>query len=174
MKKKIVRNGYESLLFLALVGIGSVIFTCCSSSSTPQPKTALYPSATPEMLIVRPTREPTEAPTPYPIVQTMTAALYVSHIAQTPTRGVHTPQNIYSPTPAPQRLGSASSSDGTCRIKGNVNTSTGERIYHCPGWRDYDKTDMIASEGDRYFCSEAEALAAGFREAKYSHGACRP
>lgn len=81
---------------------------------------------------------------------------------------IHRPTNIYSPTPGPK----TSTSSGKClNIKGNVNSS-GERIYHCPHWRDYDKTNMNLDEGDTYFCSETEAKAAGFRAAEYTHGIC--
>lgn len=52
-----------------------------------------------------------------------------------------------------------------CVIKGNVNSS-GDRIFHSPGQRDYEKTDIKPEEGDRWFCTAQEAVAAGFRAAK--------
>lgn len=52
-----------------------------------------------------------------------------------------------------------------CNIKGNVNTR-GERIYHMPGQRYYDRTSIQASHGERWFCTEAEARAAGWRRSK--------
>lgn len=52
-----------------------------------------------------------------------------------------------------------------CAIKGNV-SSRGSRIYHLPGQRDYDATRISPPKGEQYFCSEAEAVAAGFRAAK--------
>lgn len=55
--------------------------------------------------------------------------------------------------------------DPSCAIKGNVNSS-GDKIYHAPGFRDYDKTDIKLEEGDRWFCTEEEARAAGFRAPK--------
>ncbi|HEX6980231.1 MAG TPA: thermonuclease family protein [Alphaproteobacteria bacterium] len=55
----------------------------------------------------------------------------------------------------------AASADG-CRIKGNINRR-GERIYHVPGGRYYDRTRVDESQGERWFCSEAEARAAGWR-----------
>lgn len=61
----------------------------------------------------------------------------------------------------------------SCRIKGNVN-SKGEKIYHCPNWRDYKKTKIKPEEGDKWFCTEAEAKKAGFRAPLYKHGVCRP
>lgn len=53
----------------------------------------------------------------------------------------------------------------TCNIKGNVSTR-GERIYHVPGQKYYDDTRISPSHGERWFCSEAEARAAGWRRAK--------
>jgi hypothetical protein len=50
-------------------------------------------------------------------------------------------------------------------IKGNIN-GEGERIYHVPGDDSYDETVVTASEGERWFCSEADAIAAGWRAAK--------
>lgn len=51
---------------------------------------------------------------------------------------------------------------GACRIKGNINAE-GTRIYHVPGSRWYDRTRVDESRGQRWFCSEAEARAAGWR-----------
>ena len=51
---------------------------------------------------------------------------------------------------------------GTCQIKGNIN-SKGDRIYHVPGSRSYGPTRINESKGERWFCSEAEARAAGWR-----------
>lgn len=49
-----------------------------------------------------------------------------------------------------------------CDIKGNIN-SRGERIYHVPGGRWYEQTRIDESRGQRWFCSEDEARAAGWR-----------
>jgi endonuclease YncB( thermonuclease family) len=48
-----------------------------------------------------------------------------------------------------------------CAIKGNVNRY-GERIYHLPGTRSYGSVNM-ADPAKRWFCSEVEAEAAGWR-----------
>lgn len=61
--------------------------------------------------------------------------------------------------------GCATPPDPACAIKGNVN-SKGERIYHEPGWRDYNKTNVRPEEGDRWFCTAEEARTAGFRAAQ--------
>lgn len=48
-----------------------------------------------------------------------------------------------------------------CVIKGNIG-SNGERIYHVPGSRFYQRTGIDPSKGERWFCSEAKAQAAGW------------
>lgn len=52
-----------------------------------------------------------------------------------------------------------------CVIKGNI-SADGEKIYHMPGQRYYDKTQIDATKGERWFCSESEARAAGWRKSQ--------
>ena len=54
---------------------------------------------------------------------------------------------------------------GQCLIKGNVGRR-GERIYHMPGGAYYGRTKITAGKGERWFCTEAEARAAGWRRSK--------
>jgi hypothetical protein len=54
---------------------------------------------------------------------------------------------------------------GACNIKGNVSTR-GERIYHVPSQKYYDETRISPSHGERWFCSEEEARAAGWRRSR--------
>ena len=54
---------------------------------------------------------------------------------------------------------------GACCIKGNVSCS-GERIYHVPGQEHYERTRISEGQGERWFCTESEARAAGWRRAK--------
>ena len=54
--------------------------------------------------------------------------------------------------------------EATCAIKGNV--SAGGRIYHMPGQDHYAATRISPARGERWFCSEAEARAAGWRAAR--------
>ncbi len=56
--------------------------------------------------------------------------------------------------------------DPSCNIKGNVSINTGERIYHVPGQTFYSETVINSRYGERWFCSEAEARAAGWRRAR--------
>ena len=53
-----------------------------------------------------------------------------------------------------------------CNIKGNVSINSQERIYHVPGQKYYDETQISATHGERWFCSEQEARAAGWRKSK--------
>lgn len=54
---------------------------------------------------------------------------------------------------------------GGCVIKGNI-SSRGVRIYHLPGQEHYDRTRISPGKGERWFCSQAEARAAGWRKAR--------
>lgn len=52
-----------------------------------------------------------------------------------------------------------------CVIKGNI-SSKGTRIYHVPGQEHYGRTRINTGKGERWFCTEADARAAGWRRAK--------
>lgn len=51
-----------------------------------------------------------------------------------------------------------------CVIKGNI--SDNGRIYHMPEQEHYSRTRINPSNGERWFCSRAEAEAAGWRAAR--------
>ena len=51
---------------------------------------------------------------------------------------------------------------GQCVIKGNIN-SKGIKIYHAPWSKSYKRTKINIAKGERWFCDEAEAQAAGWR-----------
>ena len=51
-------------------------------------------------------------------------------------------------------------------IKGNVSARSGERIYHTPWSVSYERTVLDESKGERWFCDEAETIAAGWRPAR--------
>jgi hypothetical protein len=52
-----------------------------------------------------------------------------------------------------------------CQIKGNISPS-GERIYHVPGQKYYGRTRISPGRGERWFCSEADARAEGWRKSR--------
>jgi hypothetical protein len=64
-----------------------------------------------------------------------------------------------------QRASRSSPAHAGCAIKGNIGR-TGTRIYHLPGQAFYDRTTIRVAAGERWFCSEAEARAAGWRRAR--------
>lgn len=79
--------------------------------------------------------------------------------------------SVCQSTPTPTPLGGV---PGACeysatsepRIKGNISLSSGEKIYHVPGGEFYDKTVISEDKGERWFCTAAEAVAAGWRKSK--------
>jgi len=72
----------------------------------------------------------------------------IRQVPQTPVRRVE-----------PQHSRSAVTSTGSCKIKGNRGAHGW--IYHLPGMPYYDQT-----HAEQWFCSEADAQAAGYRRAK--------
>ena len=59
----------------------------------------------------------------------------------------------------------ANAPDGACTIKGNI--SGNGRIYHLPGSPAYGPTRIDERRGERWFCTEDEARAAGWRPARF-------
>ncbi len=71
-------------------------------------------------------------------------------------------------TPSPTAAAGVCDYSGTSQpvIKGNISQSTGEKIYHVPGGDFYDKTVIDEAAGERWFCTEQEAIEAGWRRSK--------
>lgn len=67
--------------------------------------------------------------------------------------------------PAAAQAPPAESPGRQCLVKGNI-SGKGERIYHPPGCRYYGSTVIDPKRGERWFCSEQEAIAAGWRRTK--------
>ncbi len=79
-----------------------------------------------------------------------------SPVSEVIIQGAYVPPKIITnPTPSQN-----------CNIKGNISYRTGEKIYHVPGQQYYNSTEIDTSAGERWFCSEAEAQAAGWRKSK--------
>jgi hypothetical protein len=51
-----------------------------------------------------------------------------------------------------------------CDIKGNISFDTGAKIYHMLGQEYYNSTTIDINYGERWFCTEAEAIANGWRK----------
>ena len=97
------------------------------------------------------------------------SADYVSHetTAKAARRGVWRGEFV---EPSRWRRGerleaAAAGGAGDCRIKGNI-SQKGTRIYHVPGVASYPKTRIDTAKGERWFCSDSDARAAGWRWAK--------
>jgi len=71
----------------------------------------------------------------------------------TPTKSSRCPSGCITPPPG-------------CDIKGNISFNTGEKIYHVPGQEYYDETIIRPEYGERWFCTEYEAIANGWRKSK--------
>ncbi len=63
------------------------------------------------------------------------------------------------------RLSAQDKQLGACNIKGNIGRRHA-RIYHVPGGQYYARTRIDPAKGERWFCSEAEARAAGWRRSR--------
>lgn len=53
---------------------------------------------------------------------------------------------------------------GICMLKGNINANR-RKIFHAPGQRDYAVTVIDTAQGERWFWSATEAIAAGWTPA---------
>jgi endonuclease YncB( thermonuclease family) len=84
-------------------------------------------------------------------------------------RGVHAYEtqrpDVFRKASKTATKSAASAGPGGCQIKGNV-SSKGTRIFHMPGQRDYDRTVIRTDKGEYWFCTAAQARAAGWRAAK--------
>ncbi|MGL4178136.1 MAG: hypothetical protein ACRCSN_18930 [Dermatophilaceae bacterium] len=67
--------------------------------------------------------------------------------------------------PAPAKPPPGGDESSSCSIKGNI-SNKGEKIYHLPGQQYYDRTKIDPTKGERMFCSERDAVAAGWRKSK--------
>jgi len=52
-----------------------------------------------------------------------------------------------------------------CNIKGNISWNTGNKLYHLPNMEDYATTNIDVSKGEKWFCTESEAIASGWKKA---------
>jgi micrococcal nuclease len=74
------------------------------------------------------------------------------HYASDNKLGIHSKCEIVNPTPP----------SPDCVIKGNIEASSGIKYYHLPTCRHYKQIVLNEDQGERFFCSEQEASAAGF------------
>lgn len=58
-----------------------------------------------------------------------------------------------------------STNQNPCDIKGNINQQ-GEKTYHLKECNKYGQINISSKKGEKWFCSEAEAQAAGYKKSK--------
>lgn len=79
-----------------------------------------------------------------------------------PVESASSPAPIATPAIEVTSVPVASAAGSGCMVKGNISFNTGQKLYHVPGMRDYEITEINESKGERWFCSEAEAIANGW------------
>jgi hypothetical protein len=52
-----------------------------------------------------------------------------------------------------------------CNIKGNISWNNKNKLYHLPGMKDYKITKISPEKGERWFCTESDAIASGWQKA---------
>ena len=52
-------------------------------------------------------------------------------------------------------------------IKGNVESQTGDRLFHVPGDLLYSTTVVSEADGDTWFCTEEQAVTTGWTKSKH-------
>lgn len=52
-----------------------------------------------------------------------------------------------------------------CLVKGNISYNGGKKLYHIRGMEDYRNTKIDLDRGERWFCSEEEAISNGWQKA---------
>lgn len=106
------------------------------------------------------TATPAPSDTPAPTQTTAPTAAPRPTAAPVPTEAVRSGEVAIGGCP-----GGCKESSPNCLIKGNINSKK-EKIYHMPGQRYYEQTQIKPEDGERWFCTEEEAVAAGWRKSK--------
>lgn len=140
------------------------------ATATDEPPTATQePTEAPPTDTPRPTQPPataTEAPTLAPTATLAPPTLTPAPIVPTDTPLPVLPTDTVAAPAAPPPAGGYVCPNNTPCIKGNISSSSGDKIYHYPGCTNYDDTVINESAGERWFVTGAEAEAAGWRRAK--------
>ncbi len=154
-------------VFLSSIIPGSARATPISDEPVPAEKPSVsrtqLPTTTPTALDVTPT--PTACPTSQKSITPATTRSQT--IASRPLPSL-TPTRVASTA---TRLTIGSCPQGCtvpptgCSIKGNI-SSSGEKIYHVLGGASYNQTEIDPGKGERWFCTETEAVASGWRKSQ--------
>lgn len=167
-------------LLLVLLIVAATITGCGGSSQPAEPTAVPVPTFTPTAEPVEPTATeppaerslevilvPTDTPTAIVVEAVQPTPLPIATEPPATIPVVAAPIAPVAPTNPPFACagGCAQPPDPSCAIKGNFNGTNDEKIFHQPGGRWYDNTDIIPAEGDVWFCTAQEAIDAGYREA---------
>lgn len=109
----------------------------------------------------RPSTTSTKAVRPLAVPRSTSTKAAPTTTQPVPVRTTPPPRHTSVRPLAPPKT---TSDAGACNIKGNI-SSEGEKIYHVPGQRFYNITKISPAKGERWFCSEQDAVAAGWRKA---------
>ena len=93
---------------------------------------------------------------------------YVNQFLESQKKAQKDKRGVWSDSPCPATeptQAEVKSQETGCLIKGNI-SSSGEKIYHTPGQRYYERTKITPDKGEQWFCSEDEAVQVGWRKAK--------
>lgn len=112
-------------------------------AAVPSPTRYVLPTATAYVL---PTETPRPLPTNTPVIQRFAPA-------PPPEPAVGCPNGCEYPPRG-------------CDIKGNISFDSGAKIYHLPYQRYYAATVINPAYGERWFCTEQEAVANGWRRSR--------
>jgi cold shock CspA family protein len=69
----------------------------------------------------------------------------------------------FSPSSSPPIIQSVTKPE--CKIKGNISQNSGKKHYHLPGMEDYESTVISPKDGEKWFCTEKEAISQGWVKA---------
>ena len=154
-----------------------LLLVSCSVACLPIfPVTTIQPSLTPTktqpantQIPSAPTTTPTSLPsfTPQILATPPITRSSTTSNSSTPTRTRTTTRTGAVVTSATSSLclQGCMTPPPNCLIKGNI-SSDKEKIYHVPGGAAYAQTDIDSSKGERWFCTEAEANANGWRRSQ--------
>ena len=134
------------------------------------PTSTTVPAATPTTSPT-PTATGTPSQTATPTATVLPLPTYTATATVMPTftataTSTSTPFATVTPTHTPTYAPTHTAVPEHCRIKGNINVDSGERVYHTPDSPWYERTEIDTEAGEQWFCTEREAQAAGWRAPK--------
>lgn len=99
-----------------------------------------------------------------PDVKYQNQFIEAERIAREQKKGLWGSCPISSATQETTQIQTSDQQSSGCTIKGNI-SSSGEKIYHLEGCGSYSKTKIDEARGEHWFCTEEEAISAGWRKA---------